>query len=524
MKLVVRKSTDGGGTWPSTHIIPNTGIPDKNHMSVDITSSPYRNRIYVAYTEFQANPKPIKLSRSTSIPQQGYLEFLEPVNISQGASGNYKAQGVNLAVGPNGEVYAIWAIYDTPTQEVALGFNKSLDGGVTWQSGTRLSLPVVGIRGFWNHKNPAVPPQPIRVHSFPSMAVDRSGGSMNGTLYVVWANKGDGTDKADIHFSKSTDGGLNWVTPKKVNTDNTTTDQWFPWISVDPYGLINIVYYSSEGDANNQLTGTYVAQSSDGGQTFSSFMVSDITFTPYPIPFTAPGYMGDYIGIASKAGKAYVSWMDNRNEGKYQVYMDTINSELPDWKLYGAPSNLTITSGAYSNPVLNWNANTSNNFTTGYKVYRNGGLIGTITNKNTKTFTDYDVAMGSGVPLTYTVKAYYATNLTNPSNAVTINGSFMKAESQNPLTFTLIGNNPNPFNPTTRIQYEIPFEDYVQLTIYDILGREVKTLISYSQTAGLHEVLWDGTDNLGRRVSSGVYVYKLESGSYVQTKKMLLLK
>jgi hypothetical protein len=85
----------------------------------------------------------------------------------------------------------------------------------------------------------------------------------------------------------------------------------------------------SRNDPQNQLTETWVAQSVDGGESFTNFRVSDVAFTPYPIPQTAIGYMGDYIGIASKIGKAYATWMDNRT-GRYQGYIDIIDTYQSD--------------------------------------------------------------------------------------------------------------------------------------------------------------------------------------------------
>ena len=88
----------------------------------------------------------------------------------------------------------------------------------------------------------------------------------------------------------------------------------------------------------------------------------------------------------------------------------------------------------------------------------------------------------------------------------------------------LMYNFPNPFNPTTTIAFTIPKNSQVYLGIYDISGKLIKTLIDAPIEAGYHTVVWDGTDDNGRSVSSGVYFYKLKSKGYEETKKMLLLK
>jgi hypothetical protein len=93
-----------------------------------------------------------------------------------------------------------------------------------------------------------------------------------------------------------------------------------------------------------------------------------------------------------------------------------------------------------------------------------------------------------------------------------------------PIEYSLSQNYPNPFNPVTQIRYTLPQLANVQLKIYDILGREVKTLINSEQPAGAYRVEWNGTNNYGTQVSSGMYIYRMVAGKFVQTKKMMFLK
>ena len=88
----------------------------------------------------------------------------------------------------------------------------------------------------------------------------------------------------------------------------------------------------------------------------------------------------------------------------------------------------------------------------------------------------------------------------------------------------LLQNSPNPFNPTTTIKYYIPEARQVTLTIYDMLGREVTTLVNQQADAGYHIVYWNGKDRYGESVASGIYLYRLQAGNFVQTKKMIMLK
>jgi len=93
-----------------------------------------------------------------------------------------------------------------------------------------------------------------------------------------------------------------------------------------------------------------------------------------------------------------------------------------------------------------------------------------------------------------------------------------------PDQYQLFQNYPNPFNPTTTIRYTLPENGQVNLTIYDQLGRQVKTLVNQSQTAGEYQVQWDGRDDNGRLMSSGLYFLTIKSGSFKQTEKLVLLK
>ncbi len=93
-----------------------------------------------------------------------------------------------------------------------------------------------------------------------------------------------------------------------------------------------------------------------------------------------------------------------------------------------------------------------------------------------------------------------------------------------PLKFELSQNYPNPFNPTTTIKYSIPKEAKVELKIYNMLGQLVRTLVNQEREPGVYEVSWDGTDQSGRNVSSGIYLYQIRAGDFVKKMKMTLMK
>ncbi len=93
-----------------------------------------------------------------------------------------------------------------------------------------------------------------------------------------------------------------------------------------------------------------------------------------------------------------------------------------------------------------------------------------------------------------------------------------------PDDFELFQNYPNPFNPETHIQYALPKAEQVRITIYDIQGQLVRTIVNERKSAGTYSVVWDSKDQYDNKVPSGVYLYRLKAGSFVMTQKMILMK
>jgi len=96
--------------------------------------------------------------------------------------------------------------------------------------------------------------------------------------------------------------------------------------------------------------------------------------------------------------------------------------------------------------------------------------------------------------------------------------------NQLPHAFNLYNNYPNPFNPVTTLRYDLPEDALVNITIYDIMGRIVRTLINSQQNAGFKSIQWNATNDAGSPLSAGLYLYKIQADNLVQTSKMVLLK
>lgn len=360
-------STNNGTSWTKYVVAPppNSSILDKNHLTVDKkATSPYVNRLYAAWTNFgTASPNYYRLEGRYS--SNNGQTWSSSVRIS-GESGQYLDQGVNLQTGPNGEVYAVWAIYDgtsVTNGEDAIGFNVSTDGGATWGTARRIYSAVnFGIRGNLTSKGS------IRVSSFPVLAVDRN----TGMMYVTWPQRGvapAGSDP-DIVCIRSTDGGTTWSTPVRVNQDpiNNGKDQYYPWATVDQSsGHLYIVYYDSRNVANDSAQ-VYVSRSIDGGLTFEDVLVMDSKFKPATITGLASGYQGDYIGVTAANGTVYPLWADNRT-GVYQGWMTKVifaTYPLNAFNLNNPSAGTTISSFPNSNTPITFTWDTSSS-TASYK-------------------------------------------------------------------------------------------------------------------------------------------------------------
>ena len=121
--------------------------------------------------------------------------------------------------------------------------------------------------------------------------------------------------------------------------------------------------------------------------------------------------------------------------------------------------------------------------------------------------------------------SYYTNNWSEYSEVISVTLQWLDVDGEQlPTVYALHQNYPNPFNPTTQIKYDLPEDAMVSITIYDIMGRSIRSLVKSQQTAGYRSIQWNATNNLGEPVSAGMYIYTIQAGEFSQTRKMILLK
>jgi hypothetical protein len=291
----MQRTKDGVGWEPPVRVIDhvNTVMPfeDKPWTVVDrAAGSPHRGNVYVAWTRFDVYGSADPLHRSAiwfARSRDGGRSFQPPFRISDDTGdakdGDGTLEGAVPSVGPNGEVYVVWA------GPRGLSFDRSSDGGWTFGTDTMIST----LTGGWDIPVPGVE----RHNGMPVTAVDLSPGPNRGTLYVNFIDERNGD--TDVFLLASRDGGRTWAAPVRVNDDPKGAAQMFTWMAVDPTdGAINIVFHDRRG-LSGTMTGVTLARSVDGGKTFVNHRV--------PVePFdccAASTFVGDYNGVDAYAGR-----------------------------------------------------------------------------------------------------------------------------------------------------------------------------------------------------------------------------
>lgn len=285
-QIVCQKSTDNGISWNQGSGIGLNGnkAQDKEWAIVDEKT----NNIHLTWTQFDAygssnSADSSVIMFSTSIDQGNSWSVPLRINKTAGdcIDSDNTVEGAVPAIGPEGEIYVSWA------GPLGLMFDRSLDGGLTWLEN---DIFVSEIPGGWDYGIPGI----SRANGLPITCCDLSNGEQRGTIYINWSDQRNGTDDTDIWLVKSTDGGNSWSEPIRVNDDPPGKQQFFCWMTVDQStGKLWFVFYDRR-NYNDVMTDVYMAVSSDGGESFTNFKISESPFFP-----TEDVFFGDYTNISA---------------------------------------------------------------------------------------------------------------------------------------------------------------------------------------------------------------------------------
>ena len=321
--VVFEKSSNNGAVWspPQVAVKPvfTNGLADKDWLEVDTNaSSPHVNTIYISTTQFDSSGLNSRIAVSHS-SDSGKTWTTSLVDATQ----KYPSvdQWSDLAIGRDGTVYVTWQrctangpAGDCGGTTASMMFSKSSNGGNTWSSPvvmakTRLVPDKCGCAFYGSLPSTAEP-----VSNIPAIGIDNSTGPHARNLYAVMYNW-TGT-QMKLQVVTSTNGGTTWSKPVVVS--GATHDEFFPWLSVSPTGVVGVSWLDRRNDPANLSYQAFAAFSSTGGASFAqSHLISTAMSNPNNDGFGGT-FMGDYTGNAWASKTLFVSWMDSRSGSNMQ--------------------------------------------------------------------------------------------------------------------------------------------------------------------------------------------------------------
>jgi len=443
-----------------------------------------------------------------------------PVAISNAAD---RASQPSLAADGKGNIHACWQQRASSTAPYQVFYSKF--DGISWSTLKKISL------------NDAEPAEEATIEV-----------ASDGNIYVIYNNDGAGVGKEWIFAIKSTNNGTTWSTSadtlSKGGTLGTSIEVARVAVAVGPNGRLAAVW-------DNSLTGsgtrreTYVNQY-DGKRWQGEVRISDTTYVDRDHNrYSAIAidnqsniyvfYIQDIIAAADARPRKLVmhkkTWdgvwstkptlvIDSSRSGYREV--SAVTDEDGVIHLCYRRDVAADTTYGLDEMVYTFSKNGGETWKTPLVISRpdhDAGYI-TIANRVHKTY-GIDIAWRESRDINRNDQDTTAILYGNvPYSYVTTN----VWENPAPLSYSILSNYPNPFNPSTTIRYTVPMRCLVSLAIYDALGKEVKLLANGEKDAGEYSVVWDGTNNASQRVTSGVYFARLTTARDFRVVKMLLLK
>jgi hypothetical protein len=318
-KVNVFRSTNNGLTFQD----PVNGTPgflsdidtqDKPWIAVDNFPGPGQGNVYLAWCDFSFNPNNNGLYLARSVDDG--ITWKPENRILLANNGRGAAQGANVVVGPDHAVYVFWLDESKGLPNpVTLRMRKSTDEGQTFGDAVVISnIKSQGVNGDVGLTDAAG--RTFRTNAFPQAAIN----PVTGDIYLAYTDQPNGSkDKADVFFTESTDAGMHWSKPLRVNDDATNNDQWFPALAVTPDGShVGLFWYDRRLDPADNLIDRFGAIGTISGHTVTfgaNFRITDVSFPPAygqdPISLS-PAYMGDYDQATADNSYFYTTWGDNR--------------------------------------------------------------------------------------------------------------------------------------------------------------------------------------------------------------------
>lgn len=567
----IKYNSTGVALWMQTYNGPSTGTSydDSYSIAVDLSGNVY----ITGYSRSTSNYDIATIKYNSLGVQQWVQRYNGPANADDG--------GTSIAVDATGNVYITGESRGSGSSQDYITIKYNTSGILLWEAryngtgnGDDVAQSLVidnsgnvyitgksyggstntdyatvkydsnGIQQWFSRYNAGGP----AVDNAHSIAIDNSG-----NVYVTGYSSGNDRDYLTIKYNSS--GVLQWL-QRYNGTGNGFDEAW--GIAVDALGNVYVtgesvgnvgtndyltVKYNVtgiqqwvaryNGPANSidiahalaldSLGNIYVTGQSSGSSSnrdYTTLKYNSSGVQQWEARYNGPGNSVDH-GKAITVGafgNVYVTGL-SRGSNNIEDYATLKYIQQPY-----SPTNLSALAISSSKINLNWNDNAGNE--TGFKIERstNGGstwnIISTL-NPNVIAFTDSSLASNSLYH--YRVFAYNQSGNSGYSNIAFDTTSWpvgiIANNNELPKEFNLSQNFPNPFNPVTNISFDLPKESFVKLVVYNSLGKEVLILANQDLKAGSYKVDWDASI-----YSSGVYFYKLDAGSYVETKKMILIK
>lgn len=312
--IVFEISRNNGSTWSAprvaVHDIFSGGLTDKPWLAIDTgKTSPNMNNIYISNTMFDpSSNSEIGFSHSSDNGKTWTTVGVDTEQIFPNVD-----QFSDFVAGPDGTIYATWmrctangSAGDCGGTVATMLISKSTDAGSTWSTPVTMATPTLAPDACFCAFYGSLPNTNERVSDLPIIGINPRTGVLTVAMYN-WT----GT-RMQVVAVNSTDGGTTWSAPVAVSP-NGTHDQFFPWLSVNPAGIVGVTWLDRRNDPSNISYQPFASLSKNGGVSFAGNKVLNPALSnPFNDGFGG-GFMGDYSGNIWSGASLYASWMDTSN-------------------------------------------------------------------------------------------------------------------------------------------------------------------------------------------------------------------